>query len=96
MSDTPHLWAVTSGWDGPFQMEEVLVVATDLDDALRRAEAAFSAARQPVCRAKVRTRDFGQVEPGLVAGPRRSGASLAGDGQQSERRCSPEGQAAAE
>jgi hypothetical protein len=85
--DSLHLWAVTSGWSGPFQKEEVIVVARDLEEAVVHAEAAFSDAAQPVCRAKVRARDLGAVEAGLVAGPRLSGESLGAGGVALDRRC---------
>lgn len=83
-----HLWAVTSGWDGPFQHEEVLVAAGGPDEALRRAEEAFADVAQPVCRAKMRIADLGALdEPTLVIGPRRSGAALAADGDPVDLRC---------
>lgn len=89
--DLPHLWAVSSGWNGPFQSEEVLVVAHDLDEAVAYAEDAFARVSQPVCRAKVRARDLGAVRAGLVAGPRISGEALASDGVSLDRRCDDPG-----
>ncbi len=82
-----RLWAVTSGWDGPFQHEEVLVAAPGPDEALRRAEQAFAAVTQPVCRAKMRIADLGALSGGLVVGPRRAGAALAADGDPVDLRC---------
>lgn len=86
-ADLPHLWAVTSGWNGPFQKEEVIVVAHDLDEAVRYAERAFADVAQPVCRAKVRARDLGAAAAGLVAGPRVSGEALGAGGVPLDRRC---------
>ncbi|MGI9539877.1 MAG: hypothetical protein ACR2N6_06995 [Miltoncostaeaceae bacterium] len=85
--DLPHLWAVTSGWDGPFQKEEVIVVAHDLQQAVAHAEEAFAEVAQPVCRAKVRARDLGRAAAGLVVGPRVSGESFGAGGVPIERRC---------
>lgn len=74
VSDTRlHLWRVTSGWGGPFQYEEVLVAAPDLETARVHAEGAFGGVTQPVCRARMRLHDLGPVAEGVVAGPRRSG-----------------------
>jgi hypothetical protein len=87
VSADERLWAVSSGWDGPLQLEEVLVAAPDADAALRRAEAAFEGARQPVCRAKMRIADLGALEAGLVVGPRRSGSSLSAGGDPVDLRC---------
>lgn len=84
-----RLWAVSSGWEGPFQLEEVLVVAPDPDTARRRAEERFSGAGQPVCRAKVRVADLGAAGDGLVTEPRRSGESWSRDGADLGRRCDP-------
>lgn len=72
-----HLWLATSGWEGPFQHEEVIVVAPDVDGARRYAEEAFARVVQPVCRAKMRIVDLGPVTAGAVAGPRRSGEAFA-------------------
>ena len=88
---TAHLWAVSSGWQGPFQHEEVLIAALGRDDAIRRAEAAFTAVRQPVCRAKMRVADLGPLEPGLTVGPRRAGEGLLAEtGEPIELRCGVE------
>ncbi len=89
-----HLYAATSGWDGPFQHEEVLVAARDADEALRRAERAFAGVAQPVCRAKMRLADLGPLGEGLVVGPRRGGEALAADGDPVELRCGAEPPAA--
>jgi hypothetical protein len=89
-SPTLHLWAATSGWDGPFAHEEVIVAAVDADTALRAAERAFAVVVQPVCRAKMRIVDLGPVAPGVVAGPRRSGESYAAEGIDIGRRCGVE------
>jgi hypothetical protein len=86
-----RLWAVSSGWQGPFQHEEVLIAALGRDDAIRRAEAAFTDVRQPVCRAKMRVADLGPLEPGLTVGPRRAGEGLLADaGEPVELRCGVE------
>jgi hypothetical protein len=90
VSEPSHLWAVSSGWDGPFQLEEVVVAARGADNALRRAEAAFAEARQPVCRAKMRIADLGPLDEELVLGPRRAGGSLSADGEPVELRCGVE------
>lgn len=84
-----RLWAVSSGWEGPFQLEEVLVVAPDAETARRLAEERFSGAGQPVCRAKVRIADLGAARDGLVTEPRRNGASWSRDGDDPGRRCEP-------
>lgn len=95
MSDTPlHLWSVTSGWEGPFQMEEVLVTAAGRDEALARAEGAFADARQPVCRAKVRVADLGALSGDLVVGPRRANEWFPAERESMDRRCAPETPAA--
>ncbi len=86
----PRLFAVTSGWEGPFQHEQVVVAAAGADEALRLAEEAFAGAAQPVCRAKMRIADLGPVAPGVVAGPLRAGESLAADGEPVDRRCGVE------
>jgi hypothetical protein len=85
-----RLWAVSSGWQGPFQHEEVLIAAPGRDDAIRRAEAAFTEVAQPVCRAKMRVADLGPLEAGLTVGPRRAGEGLADDGEPVELRCGVE------
>jgi len=84
-----HLWAATSGWEGPFQHEEVIVVAADLDDARRTAERAFSSVTQPVCRAKMRIADLGPVAAGTATAPRRSGETFTGRGVTVDERCDP-------
>lgn len=86
----PRLWAVTSGWQGPFQHEEAVVVAARREDALRLAEAAFAGVAQPVCRAKLRVADLGPAREGLVAGPRRAGEGLADAGEATDLRCGVE------
>jgi hypothetical protein len=91
-----RLWAVGSGWEGPFQHESVLVAAVSREDAMARAEAAFADVRQPVCRAKMRLRDLGPLAPGLVVGPLTSGSTLLEDGDESGRRCAPEAAGRAE
>lgn len=92
MSTVPtlRLWAVSSGWQGPFQHEEVVVAASERHDAVRRAEAAFAEVAQPVCRAKMRVADLGPLEAGLTAGPRRAGEGLADGGEPVELRCGVE------
>jgi hypothetical protein len=90
--DTPlHLYAATSGWEGPFQHEQVVVAAADPDSARRIAEEAFAGVAQPVCRAKMRMADLGPLGAGVVAGPLRAGDSLARDGLPVDMRCGPEG-----
>jgi hypothetical protein len=91
MNDTTlHLWSVTSGWEGPFQLEEVLVTASGSDEALSRAERAFAEARQPVCRAKVRVADLGALTEDLVVGPRRADEWFPAERESIDRRCAPE------
>lgn len=85
-----RLYAATSGWDGPFQHEQVIVAAAGADEALRLAEDAFGAVAQPVCRAKMRLADLGPVAAGVVAGPLRAGESLADGGVAVDRRCGVE------
>ena len=82
-------YAVTSGWEGPFHLEEVLVAAGDRGDAIRHAEDAFAAAGQPICRAKMRIADLGRIAEGALAAPRRAGAALSDDWQPVDRRCDP-------
>lgn len=78
--DGLRLFAATSGWEGPFQHEQVIVAAPDADRAWRLAEEAFAGVAQPVCRAKMRIADLGPVAAGVVAGPLRAGDSLAAGG----------------
>jgi hypothetical protein len=85
-----RIWAASSGWDGPFQHEEVIVLAPDLDEARRAAEAAFAEVVQPVCRARMRIADLGPVRPGAVARPRRAGESFAATGVEVDARCGVE------
>ena len=75
-----RLYAATSGWEGPFQHEQVLVAATGAEEARVLAEEEFGAVAQPVCRTKMRIADLGPVAPGVVAGPLRAGDSLAAGG----------------
>jgi hypothetical protein len=83
-----RLYAATSGWEGPFQHEQV--IAAGADDAIRLAEAAFAGVAQPVCRAKMRVADLGPVAAGVVAGPLRAGDSLAEGGAPVDLRCGAE------
>jgi len=85
-----RLFAATSGWEGPFQHEQVLVAAAGPEDARRRAEEAFAGVAQPVCRAKMRIADLGPVAEGLVVGPLRAGDSLAAGGAPVDLRCGVE------
>ena len=88
MADAPlHLFAATSGWEGPFQHEQVLVLATDPERARLLAEEAFAGVRQPVCRAKMRLADLGPATAGVVAGPLRAGQSLTDGGLPVDLRC---------
>jgi hypothetical protein len=90
MSDTElRMWAASSGWEGPFQHEEVIVLAGDLDAARRAAERAFAGVAQPVCRAKMHIADLGPVRPGATTPPRRHGDSFAAGGAQVAQRCDP-------
>ncbi len=82
-----RLFAATSGWEGPFQHEQVLVAATDAEQARLLAEGAFGAVAQPVCRTKMRIADLGPVSPGVIAGPLRAGESLAAGGTPVDLRC---------
>ena len=86
-ASTLRLFAATSGWEGPFQHEQVLVAATDAERARVLAEEAFGAVAQPVCRTKMRIADLGPVEAGVVAGPLRAGDSLAAGGTPVDLRC---------
>jgi hypothetical protein len=83
-----HIFLVTSGWDGPFQFEQVLVGADDREGARVEAERAFARVAQPVCRAKMRIADLGPARQGVIAGPARSGEPLS-DGGPSTARCGP-------
>jgi hypothetical protein len=85
-----HLFAATSGWEGPFQHEQVIVAAGDPEAARLLAEEAFAGVAQPVCRAMMRIADLGPVEAGVVAGPLRAGDSLAAAGEPVDLRCGPE------
>lgn len=87
---TLHLFAATSGWEGPFQHEQVLVAAPDPESARVLAEEAFAGVVQPVCRAKMRIADLGPIGAGLVAGPLRAGESLADAGLPVDLRCGAE------
>ena len=87
---TLRLFAATSGWEGPFQHEQVVVAAHDADAARRLAEEAFAGVAQPVCRAKMRLSDLGPVTAGVVAGPLRAGDSLAAGGVPVDLRCGEE------
>ncbi len=82
-----RLFAATSGWEGPFQHEQVLVAARDADEARRLAEAAFGGVAQPVCRTKMRIADLGPVAAGVVVGPLKAGDSLAAGGAPVDLRC---------
>jgi hypothetical protein len=84
-----HLWAVSSGWDGPFQREETLVAAASLDEAVRLAEEAFDGVAQPVCRAKMRAADLGPLRAGAIGPPRVAGAGYAAAGAPVDLRCGP-------
>jgi hypothetical protein len=84
-----HMWAASSGWDGPFQHEEVIVLSTDLDGARRAAEIAFADVTQPVCRAKMRIADLGPVREGAATPPRRHGELFAAGGASTALRCDP-------
>jgi len=85
-----RLFAATSGWEGPFQHEQVVVAARSAEEAWRLAEEAFTAVAQPVCRAKMLIADLGPVVPGVVVGPLRAGDSLAEDGEPVDLRCGVE------
>ncbi len=82
-----RVFAATSGWEGPFQHEQVIVAAADGEAARLLAEEAFAAVRQPVCRTKMRIADLGPVTAGVVAGPLRAGESLASTGDPVDLRC---------
>lgn len=85
-----RIFAATSGWEGPFQHEQVLVAASGPDEARRLAEDAFAGVAQPVCRAKMRIADLGAVTSGVIAGPLRAGDSLAAAGSPVDLRCGVE------
>jgi hypothetical protein len=87
VSPALRLYAATSGWEGPFQHEQVLVAAGDAEQARLLAESAFGAVAQPVCRTKMRIADLGPVQAGVVAGPLRAGDSLASGGTPVDLRC---------
>src|ERR1700686_5326203 len=90
MSDADlRMWAASSGWEGPFQHEEVIVLAADQDGARRAAEQAFAGVAQPICRAKMHIADLGPVHAGAVTAPRRHGASFAAGGVPLNARCDP-------
>jgi hypothetical protein len=84
-----RLYAATSGWEGPFQHEQVIVAAEDGEAARLLAEEAFARVRQPVCRTKMRIADLGPVTAGVVAGPLKAGDSLAEAGVPVDLRCGP-------
>lgn len=85
-----HLWLATSGWEGPFQHEEVIVAAAGPEAARRVAEEAFASVTQPVCRARMRLADLGPVAPGVVAGPRRNGEPFPAERRTVDARCGDE------
>lgn len=89
-ADDLRLWLATSGWGGPFQFEEVIVAAGDIDGARRAAEEAFGAVVQPVCRARMRIADLGPVAAGVVAGPRRGGEPYTAAFREVDARCGEE------
>lgn len=87
--DSPdlRLFAATSGWEGPFQHEQVIVAAGDAEAARLLAEEAFAGVSQPVCRAKMRIADLGPIAAGVVAGPLRAGETLTAAGVPVDLRC---------
>ncbi|MDH3228047.1 MAG: hypothetical protein OEM67_13300 [Thermoleophilia bacterium] len=86
-----RLFAVTSGWDGPFQLSEVVVVAASADSAIAHAEDAFADANQPICRAKMKIAELGAIAEGTVVGPTECGAPLHhAQWRTVDRRCDPE------
>jgi hypothetical protein len=90
-TDPPvRIFAATSGWEGPFQYEQVLVAATDAEGARLLAEAAFAAVVQPVCRARMRIADLGPVAAGVLAGPLRAGETFGDAGEPVDLRCGVE------
>jgi hypothetical protein len=86
-----RMWAASSGWEGPFQLEEVIVLAPDVDGARRAAEAAFDVAAQPYCRARMRIADLGPARDGAASPPRRGGELLSRHGIPVEIACRPFG-----
>jgi len=84
-----RMWAASSGWEGPFQHEEVIVLAEDSDAARLAAEQAFARVAQPICRAKMHIADLGPVRPGAATAPRRHGESYAAGGVHVPQRCDP-------
>ena len=84
-----RIWAASSGWEGPFQHEEVIVLAADAEAARTAAEAAFDGAAQPYCRAKMRLADLGPARPGASTPPRRAGELLSRDGFPVDVACAP-------
>ena len=84
-----RLFAATSGWEGPFQHEQVIVAAGDAEAARLLAEEAFAGVAQPVCRAKMRIADLGPVAAGVVVGPLKAGESIAASGEAVDLRCGP-------
>lgn len=90
MTSTPlRVFLATSGWEGPFQYEQVIVCAATPAAAQHLAEEAFGAVAQPVCRAKMRLADLGPAQPGVLAGPTRAGEPLA-SGMETGTRCGVE------
>ena len=84
-----RLYALTSGWDGPFQLSEVIVVARDEDAAIDLAEAAFADARQPVCKAKMEIADLGIADHGTTTPPRRRDQRIDANWRPIDQRCAP-------
>jgi hypothetical protein len=84
-----HIWAVSSGWEGPFQKEEVIVIASSQDAARQAAEAAFAAQTQPICRAKMHIADLGFATEGAVTPARTTGELFANRGVHIDARCDP-------
>lgn len=87
--DGLRLYAVTSGWDGPFQLSEVIVSAPGEDAAVASAESAFRDAGQPICRAKMQIAELGPVSEGVVLGPHDRRIELPGEWRPVGRRCDP-------
>ena len=85
-----RLFAVTSGWDGPFQLAEVLVIGSDDETAVAHAEQAFAAAGQPVCRARMRIATIGSASEGVVAPPRTADEAYPREWRDPSLRCDPE------
>ena len=84
-----RMWAASSGWEGPFQHEEVIVLAADLESARQADEDAFARVAQPICRAKMQIADLGLVRAGASTPPRRHGESLSAGGVSVALRCDP-------